>query len=278
MKMLCSAAVIAGVVTCMEPSAAFGQSPAGISQAVRDATSAGTIVSATTRTLVIRTDADQYELYVLDSSTTRPQALPVRASVTVMSRPSEELGAPVATLVRITAPPPEQEPRPVGTTGVAPAADEPIPQAIRDAERTIQRQVRRYRIGMRAAAGLDPELMAIGAQGQLGPFFSDNVWARPNIEFGFGEVTTLIALNLEGMYRLPLTVQQGRWSVFVGGGPGFHFQNRGFGEGESRFHDFDLDTGLNLFIGLQLRSGMFLELKGTSYAAPATRFVIGYNF
>ena len=73
-------------------------------------------------------------------------------------------------------------------------------------------------------------------------------------------------------------------SIFLGGGPGFDFSKLGFtSEGEEDEDDFDfsdleIDGGLNLVIGLQSRSGLFLELRGTAYSKPSMRFVVGYNF
>ena len=53
---------------------------------------------------------------------------------------------------------------------------------------------------------------------QVGPFFNENVWARPNIELGFGEVTTLVAINFEGIYRIPVTQRGVATSVHVSSG------------------------------------------------------------
>jgi hypothetical protein len=51
---------------------------------------------------------------------------------------------------------------------------------------------------------------------QLGPIFHRDVFFRPNAEFAFGEVTDLIALNLEAIYRLPVSSRRGNWSALVG--------------------------------------------------------------
>jgi hypothetical protein len=56
---------------------------------------------------------------------------------------------------------------------------------------------------------LDPELVLIGVQAQVGPLFNPNVFLRPNAEFAFGEVTALFALNMEAIYRLPVSSRQG---------------------------------------------------------------------
>ncbi len=124
----------------------------------------------------------------------------------------------------------------------------------------------------------------LGAQGLFGPFFNENVLARPNLELGFGEVTDLIGMNFDAMYRLPITQRSGRWSMFLGAGPSLNFVKLGFSgdnvdqDEDFSFDDFDLDVGLNIFAGFQSRQGMFLELKSTVYAAPGMRFVVGYSF
>ena len=132
---------------------------------------------------------------------------------------------------------------------------------------------------------LDPELILIGVQAQVGPFFNPNVYLRPNVEFAFGEVTALFALNLEAIYRLPVTSRVGRWSSYVGVGPGFNFLHQNFerNDGQGKridFGDFHSAVGLNILGGLRYRSGMFIELKTSVYASPAPtlRMIVGYNF
>jgi hypothetical protein len=83
---------------------------------------------------------------------------------------------------------------------------------------SIKRQTKKYRLGIRGATALDPELFMFGAHGQFGPFFSDNIYARPNLEFGFGELTTLIASNFEAIYRLPIVQRTSQWNMYVAAG------------------------------------------------------------
>ena len=131
---------------------------------------------------------------------------------------------------------------------------------------------------------LDPELVMLGAQGMFGPFVSDHFWARPNLEVGFGEVTDLIGLNFDGLYRVPVTAREGKWSMFFGAGPSMNFVKLGFSpenpnpDEDFSFDDFKLDMGLNILAGVQSREGLFLELKSTVYAQPGMRFVLGYSF
>ena len=249
---------------------------AGAAPAVSQVTTNGAVVSSTRTTLVVRTDAGDYKLFELNALTTRPAQIPVGATVSVSSSAADTADAPVAALVRVTAQPQQAlQPKP---------ADEPVPAQVKQLENSIKRQTARYRLGVRSGMALDPELVMIGAQGLLGPFFSDNVWARPNLELGFGEITDLIALNLEGVFRMPVTERGGRWSMFFGAGPAINFVKLGFArEGETveediEYDEFDMQVGLNLLAGVQSRGGLFLELKSTVYAEPGMRFVFGYSF
>jgi hypothetical protein len=159
-----------------------------------------------------------------------------------------------------------------------------IPLEVRRIEREIERQARRLQLGVRGGVGLDPELVMIGVQGQIGPFFHPDVYVRPNVEFGYGEVTALFGLNLEGIYRLPLNSRQGRWSAYAGAGPAVNLLHQNFeretDEDRIDFGDFKSDIGLNILGGVRFRSGTFVELKTTVYSqpAPTLRLIFGYNF
>ena len=186
--------------------------------------------------------------------------------------------APTATEVHVLSMPPAETTPPPGA-----APEEPVPAPVLKMEQSIKRQVKRFRIGVRAGASLDPETILFGVHTQIGPIFGENFWARPNVEFGFGEVTSLIAFNFEGVYRLPVRPESGRWAPFVGFGPSVVLSKRSFStpEGEREpfdFSDFVVDAGLNFLVGIQSRGGMFMELKGSAYAVPHIRFMVGFNF
>jgi hypothetical protein len=215
-------------------------------------------------------------LFVLEHDTVKPRSISKGADVTVDYTTDDE-GLRVASNVTVAGAAPQSGDRTSGESA------EPIPPDIRRLERQIERQVRRYRVGVRGGVGLDPEVITAGVHAKLGPFFNQNVFFRPNAEFGFGEVTTLVALNFEAVYRLPITTRQSRWSVYVGGGPGLNFIDRNFDAAQSggrdiNFDDFDFDAGFNILAGVEFRSGLFLELKSSAFAAPHTRLLVGYNF
>lgn len=242
-----------------------------------ESTISGTVVSSTPSTLVVRTAEGTFVLFVLDRETARPRSLPRLMQVRVTSRPGDTAEARVATAVGVVAPPPA----PAAAQSHA-APQDPVPASIRRAEHSIKRQARRYRAGALVGAALDPELVSIAGHGRFGPLFSDRIYARPALEFAFGEVTKLVAINLEGIYQLPLRPQRGTWSIYAGGGPGLIFSHRSFkdetGDEIIDFGDWDFDTSFNFLVGVEFRSGLLLEFKSTAYSGPHIRFLIGYNF
>jgi hypothetical protein len=134
---------------------------------------------------------------------------------------------------------------------------------------------------VRAGAAFDPEVFSFGVQSQMGPIFHPRVLFRPNAEFAFGEVTDLVALNLEGVYRFSARNRTPNWTPYVGGGPAMIFIHQSFQAGRQiEFGNFDYETGLTVLAGMQSRRGTFVELKASLYSGPAPklRVILGYNF
>jgi len=252
---------------------ASGQSNEVASPGRDESSISGTVVSSSANTLVVKIAAGNYAVFIFDRYTIKPAAIATGSTVRVSSTPSADPGVRVATDIVVSAPPAAQ-----------PAADtEPVPLSVRRLESDIKRQSRRYGLGVRLGAGLDPEVLTVGVQARLGPFFDRNLSFRPNVEFAFGEVTKLFAFNPEGVYRLPLTPRQGSWSAYVGAGPGFslihqNFQRAAAGDTGIDFGDLNFKAGLNFLTGIELRSGVFFEAKTTLYAEPHLRLIVGYTF
>ncbi len=240
-----------------------------------ETTVTGSVVSSTRNTLVVRSEDGQHRLFVFDRDTMRPASIPAGARVQITSVASDDPGVRVARAVSV------QQASQAAASGAPPPA---VPAEIRRIERQIERQVRRYQAGVRAGVALDPELVMVGVHAQVGPFFNSDIFLRPNVEFAFGEVTALFGLNLEAIYRLPVSSRTGRWSTYVGLGPGFNFIHQDFeaGDGDSRvdFGEFRSDLGLNILGGIRYRNGLFAELKTSIYSdpAPTFRMIVGYNF
>jgi hypothetical protein len=118
-------------------------------------------------------------------------------------------------------------------------------------------------------------------QSQIGPIFHPRVQFRPNAEFAFGEVTDLVALNLEGVYRFSADYRKGNWIPYIGAGPAMIFIHQNFQRGRQiDFGNFDYETGFNVLIGTQNRRGTFFEMKTSLYSGPAPklRLIIGHTF
>jgi len=264
------------IACALLPLSAMSQETTTSSQGQNENTVEGTVVSSTRDTLVVKTDDNQFQLFTFDRDTVKPRSLPAGTRVRVVSTAGEEAGVRLASTITML----EAAPSAKGT-----AQAQPIPPAVRDLERDIKRQARRWRLGVRAGVGLDPELILFGVHSQLGPIFHRDVFFRPNAEFAFGEVTDLIALNLEAIYRLPVSSRRGNWSAYLGAGPALTFLHQSFqsqaGQGRNiDFGNFDFDAGFNILTGVQFRRGTFFEVKTSLYSrpAPTLRLILGYNF
>lgn len=161
----------------------------------------------------------------------------------------------------------------------------PLPPKAKHVERKIEHTARRWRMGVQAGMGLDPELAMFGVHSQMGPVFNRNVFFRPNADFEWGEITDMVALNLEGVYRFPTTVDRRKWAPYVGAGPALNFIHQSFqaqaGQGRNiNFGNFDYETGFNILVGFENRHGTFFEAKTSLYSQPAPEFrlIIGKTF
>jgi hypothetical protein len=156
------------------------------------------------------------------------------------------------------------------------------PAKVNDAEDTVERDVKKFGIGVEAGVGLDPEIIDLGAHATFGPVFNRNVSFRPGLEFGFGEVTTTFGINLDFLYTLPGAARGTRWTPYVGTGPNFGLSHRSFqattDTSRFDFSDTSFDAGLNFIAGARSRSGMFLEMRATAYGISNVRLLAGFNF
>jgi hypothetical protein len=238
-----------------------------------DNSTEGTVVSSTRDVLVVRKDDNQFQLFTYDRYSGRTARATAGARVRVVAGPGDENGTRVATSVTVL----EAKPASAEPAGSQAA---PVPAKIRDVESDIKREAKRWRVGVRAGAAFDPELLLFGVQSQMGPAFHRGVFFRPNAEFAFGEVTDLVALNLEAVYRFTDRSSRGAWSPYVGAGPSLTFIHQNFEAGRQiDFGNFDYETGFNVLAGVQKRS-TFIELKTSLYSGPAPklRLIFGYNF
>jgi hypothetical protein len=153
-----------------------------------------------------------------------------------------------------------------------------------------------FRLGALGGIGLDPELIVFGAQAQFGPVIHDDLDIRPGVEIGIGEITTMLGINVDVLYRLPGTTSQSRWMPYIGAGPTFGLSHRGFETEDDDnvdtdgvidvdpdrnrfdFSDTDFNGGMNFIAGARNQRGMFFELRATAWGVSNVRFIAGINF
>jgi hypothetical protein len=152
------------------------------------------------------------------------------------------------------------------------------------------------RFGISGGVGLDPELIMFGAHAQFGPVFDEDIDIRPGVEVGIGELTTMLAANIDVLYRLPGATAQSRWMPYVGAGPTFGLSHRGFDTDDEDnvdiegvtdvnpnrnrfdFGDTDFNAGMNFIAGARNQRGLSFELRATAWGVSTIRFLAGFNF
>jgi hypothetical protein len=131
--------------------------------------------------------------------------------------------------------------------------------------------------GPRFGASVDPDQFVVGGQytsGELAP----SVTFDPNLELGFGDNETVIALNMDGHYHLSLKGSD--WAPYFGLGVAVNFVSVDHPapiEDES-----ETDVGVNLILGTEVptRSGsrFFTELKLGLGDTSSLKIIAGWNF
>jgi hypothetical protein len=123
--------------------------------------------------------------------------------------------------------------------------------------------------GIRAGASGSPDQFFFGGHIETGPV-ADHVTFRPNAEIGVGSGLTLLAINLEFAYHVPIRHQP--WVFYFGGGPAAIVSSPRAHSGS------DVGGGFNIMLGLQARRGLFTEIKVGFIDSAQVKFTVGYAF
>ena len=144
-----------------------------------------------------------------------------------------------------------------------------------------QSAIAQHRPGIRTGVSGDPGQFYFGGHIETDPLL-DRLSLRPNIEIGLGGDLTLIALNIEFAYRIPL--KSNPWTLYLGGGPAINI----FETDDTRFEADDtrrgrggesgLGGGFNILVGVEHPQGLFTELKIGAIDSPDLKFSVGYSF
>jgi hypothetical protein len=129
-------------------------------------------------------------------------------------------------------------------------------------------------LGIRAGVSADPTQFVVGGHLETRPLI-EHVTFRPNLEIGVGDRLSLVTVNLEFVYSIPISSRP--WRVYFGAGPALILSR--FHEGHPRRPDrSDVGGGFNALVGLQHTQGLFGEVKVGFIDSPGAKFVIGYAF
>lgn len=120
--------------------------------------------------------------------------------------------------------------------------------------------------GIRGGISVNPDQFYFGGHIETSPLV-DRLYFRPNVEIGFGDDLTLLAANMEFVYKF---TARREWNIYAGGGPALNV----------RMHDDDTDTdaGLNILVGVEQRRGLFFEFKIGAIDSPDLKFGVGYTW
>lgn len=122
--------------------------------------------------------------------------------------------------------------------------------------------------GLRAGLSADPDQFYFGGHLETSPLV-DRLHFRPNVEVGLGSNLTLIAANMEFVYKFP---NRRGWGIYAGGGPALNVYMF------DGVDDAATDAGLNLLVGVESRQGLFFEFKMGAIDSPDFKFGVGWTF
>ena len=228
LSILCASAFLAlGVTVQAQQNPPDPPSAKSVQTEGNDRMVEGTVISTTRHTLVIRSDDNQYHLFTYAAGIVPKGTVKPGVRVRVNGTTPDEEGTQVAKSVTVVQP-----------GGEAANSEAGPPPQVNKTSKEIERQARRWHVGGKIGTGLSPELFMFGPQVQFGPFFTPHLLFRPNVEFGFGELTDMYAVNAEAAYRFGTTFH-GQWTPYFGMGPSFNFINQSASSADVSFSNFD---------------------------------------
>jgi hypothetical protein len=126
--------------------------------------------------------------------------------------------------------------------------------------------------GIRGGISVDPDQFYFGGHLETAPLV-DSLYFRPNVEVGFGDDLTLIAANMEFVYKF---TRNRSLNLYAGAGPAlniFMFDDDGASD-----NDADTEAGFNILVGAETPRGLFFEFKIGAMDSPDLKFGVGYTW
>jgi hypothetical protein len=124
--------------------------------------------------------------------------------------------------------------------------------------------------GLRGGVSVDPDQVFLGVHLETAPVV-DRLHFRPTLEAGFGDDLTLIAFNIEFVYKFPPRRQ---WTLYAGGGPAVNL----YSFDTPRRDETDAEPGFNVVFGAETSRGLLFEIKVGAIDSPDVKFAVGWTF
>lgn len=125
-------------------------------------------------------------------------------------------------------------------------------------------------VGFQAGATVDPEQFFFGTHFES-PDITNGLRFKPAIEGGFSSDFSLVTINLEFLYHIPLG--RSGWSLYQGGGPSIVLLRV-----DDPVDDLSVHAGGVLTFGFGHQGGFFTDFKFGGGDSPQLKFVAGYTF
>ncbi len=121
--------------------------------------------------------------------------------------------------------------------------------------------------GIRGGISIDPDQFYFGGHFETSPLV-DRLYFRPNVEVGIDDDLTLIAANMEFVYKF---TTRRPWNLYAGAGPALNLY---MVDGA----DADTDAGFNILVGVEQARGLLFEFKIGAIDSPDFKFGVGYTW
>jgi len=185
---------------------------------------------------------------------------------------------------------------PAFTAGAARPNQQNVPPAAQRAQADAERTAKKFGAGVFGGVGIDPEIIDFGGHATFGPIFN-NFQFRPGVELGIGELTTVFAVNLDGVYTFDNDSRATAWLPYIGAGASLGLSHKGFDSEDldhlnieglpddvvqagNRFNfgDTDFNGGMNFIVGMRKQRGIFFEMRATAWGVSNIRLISGFSF
>lgn len=120
--------------------------------------------------------------------------------------------------------------------------------------------------GIRGGISIDPDQFYFGGHFETSALV-DHVHFRPNVEVGVGDDLTLLAANMEFVYKF---TRRRDLNLYAGAGPALNIYMAD--------NNSNTEAGFNFLVGAETRTGLFFEFKIGAMDSPDLKFGVGYTW